>query len=99
MRYLNIALYLEHGCLRFTQEGEGSTLTRGTCPNDISDPIDQDICTQCALSWKKVVSEWRSVIAVSLNVGGGAHLIKIGKTVHVHVKHRTDTEQATVPYR
>ena len=41
-----------------------------------SDPIDQDIRTQCALSWKIVVSEWRSVIAVSLNVCGGVPLIK-----------------------
>ena len=30
-------------------------------------------------SWKIVVSEWRSVIAVSLNVGGGVHLIKPAK--------------------
>ena len=50
--------------------------TRGTCPNDFSDPTDQDICT---LSWKIVVSEWQSVIAVSLNVGGGARLIKQAK--------------------
>ena len=31
-----------------------------------------------------MVSEWRSVIAVSLNVVGGVRLIKTGKTVHVH---------------
>ena len=35
------------------QEVEGSTSTGGTCPNDFSDPIEQDIRTQCALSWKK----------------------------------------------
>ena len=29
------------------------------------DPIDQNIRTQCALSWKIVVSEWRSLTAVS----------------------------------
>ena len=54
-------------------------------PIDFSDPIDQDVHTQCALSWKIVVSEWRSVIAVSLNDGG--------KTVHVyaiHYKHNED---------
>ena len=62
-------------CSPFTQEVEGSTPTGGTYPNDFSDPIDQDIRTQCALSWKIVVSEWRSVIAVSLNVGGGVRLI------------------------
>ena len=28
----------------------GSISTGGTCPNDFSDPIDQDIRTQCALS-------------------------------------------------
>ena len=32
-----------------------------------SAPIDQDICTQCALSWKIAVSEWLSLTAVSLN--------------------------------
>ena len=37
-----------------------------------------------------VVSEWRSVIAVSLNVGGGVRLI--GKTVHVHAKHYKHNE-------
>ena len=61
------------------QEVEGSTPTRGTCPNDFSDPIDQDIRTQWALSWKIVVSKWRSVTAVSLNVGGGVPLIKPAK--------------------
>ena len=48
------------------QEVEGSTPTGGTCPSDFTDPIDQDIRTQSALSWKIVVSEWRSVIAVRL---------------------------------
>ena len=57
------------------QEVEGSTPTGGTCPNDFSDPIDQDIRTECALSWKIVLSEWRPVIALSLNVGGGVWLI------------------------
>ena len=57
--------------------------TGGTCPNNFSDPIYQDIRTHCALNWKIVVSEWRSVIAVSLNVGGGVRL-QTGKTVHVH---------------
>ena len=33
-----------------------------------SNPIDKDIHTQYALSWKIVVSEWRSVTAVSLAV-------------------------------
>ena len=61
------------------QEVEGSTPTGGTCPNDFSDPIDQDIRTQWALSWNIVVSKWRSVIAVSLNVGDGVRLIKPAK--------------------
>ena len=74
------------------QKVEGSTPTGGTCPNDFSDPVDQDIRTQWALSWKLVVSEWRSVIAVSLNVGGGVRLIKTGKTVHVHAKHYKHNE-------
>ena len=67
------------GCSPCTQEVEGSTPTGGICPNDFSDPVDQDIRTQWALSWKIVVSEWRSVIAVSLNVDGGVRLIKPAK--------------------
>ena len=46
------------------------------CPNNFSAPVNQDISNQCALSWKKVVSDWRSVIAVSLKFGGGIRLIK-----------------------
>ena len=61
------------------QEVEGSTPTGDTCPNNFSDPIDQDIHTHWALSWKIVVSKWRSVIAVSLNVGSGVRLIKPAK--------------------
>ena len=34
------------GCSPCTQGVEGSTPTGGTCPNDFSDPIDQDIRTQ-----------------------------------------------------
>ena len=30
----------------------GSTPIGGKCPNDFSDPIDQDIHTQYSLSWK-----------------------------------------------
>ena len=53
------------------QEVKGLTPTGDTLPNDFSDPID--------LSWKIVVSEWGSVIAVSLNSGGGIRLIKPAK--------------------
>ena len=55
-----------------------------------SDPIDR---TQCALSWNIVVFEWRSVVAVSLNVGGGSRLIKPAKLyicMHKHYKHDED---------
>ena len=65
------------GCLPFMQEVEGLTPTGGTCSNNFYDPINQDIGTQCALSWKIVVSEWRLVTAVSLNVGGGVSLITL----------------------
>ena len=93
--------------MRCMQEVEGSTPTGGTCPNDFSDPIDQDIRTQWALSWKIVVSEWRSVIAVSLNVGGGVRLIKPAKlcmcTQNTTNTTRTDARRrvcaAMVPYR
>ena len=86
---------------------EGSTPTGGTCPKDFSDPIDQDIRTQWALSWKIVVSEWRSVIAVSLNVGGGVRLIKPAKlcmcTQNTTNTTRRDARRrvcaAMVPYR
>ena len=72
-----------------------------------SDPIDQDIRTQWALSWKIVVSEWRSVIAVLLNVGGGVRLIKPAKlcmfTQNTTNTTRTDARRrmcaAIVPYR
>ena len=79
-------------------EVEGSTPTGGTCLNDFSDPTDQDIRTQCALSWKIVVSGWRSVIAVSLNVDGGVRLIKSAKLymcVQTHYKH--DEDGSTAP--
>ena len=81
----------------FTQGVEGSTPTGGTCPNDFSDPTDQDIRTQCALSWKIVVPERRSVIAVSLNVGGGVRLIKPAKLymcTRTHYKHDEDGRTA-----
>ena len=82
----------------FTQEVEGSTPTGGTCLNDFSDPIDQDIRIQCTLSGKIVVSEWRSVIAVPLDVGGGVRLIKSAKLyicTQTHYKH--DENGRTAP--
>ena len=62
-----------------------------------SDPTDQDIRIQYALSWIIVVSEWRSVTAVSLNVGGGVHLIKPVKLymcTQKHYKHNEDGRMA-----
>ena len=53
--------------------------------------------TQRALNWKLVVSEWRSVIAVSLNVGGGVRLIKPAKLymcTQTHYKHDEDGRTA-----
>ena len=63
--------------------------------------------SQWALSWKIVVSEWRLVIAVSLNIGGGVHLIKAAKlcmcTQNTTNTTRTNTPRqlcaAMVPYR
>ena len=37
--------------------------------------------------------KWRSVIAVSLKVGGGVRLFKPGKTVLVHAKHYKDNKE------
>ena len=101
----SLALWI--GCSPCTQEVEGSTPTGGTCPNDFSNPIDRDIRTQWALSWKIVVSEWRSVNAVSLNVGGGVRLIKPANlymcTQNTINTTRTDARcrvcTAMVPYR
>ena len=65
---------------------------------NFSDAIDQDICTQCALSWKIVVSEWRWVIAVSMNVGSGFRLIKpaiLYISMQTHYKH--DEDGCTAP--
>ena len=80
------------------QEVEGSTSNGGTCSNNFSNsPIDQNICTQCALSWKIVVSDWRSVIAVSLNAGGTVRLIKPAKLcmcMQTHYKHNKDGSTA-----
>ena len=79
------------------QEVEGSTPTGSTCPNEFSEPIDQDIRTQCTLSWKNVVSAWLSVIAVSLTVSSGVHLIKPAKLyicMQTHYKHE---DGRTVP--
>ena len=69
---------------------------RGHMSERFTDPIDQDIRTQWALSWKIVVSEWRSVIAVSLNVGGGVRLIKPAKLCMCtqHYKHNEDGRTA-----
>ena len=65
---------------------------RGIYPNDFSDQTDQDIRTQCALSWK-----WRSVNAVSLNVGSGIRLIKPAKAymcTQTHYKQDEDGHTA-----
>ena len=91
----------------FTQKVEGSVPISGSFPNDFSDPIDQDIRNQFALSWKIVVSERQSVIAVSMNVGGGIRLIKPAK-LYICAQNTTDTTRtyagrwlcaAMVPYR
>ena len=63
-----------------------------------SDPIGQDIRTQGALAGKKVVSEWRSVIEVSLNVGGCVRNIKPAKLYICTRKHyKYDEDGRTVP--
>ena len=74
------------------QEVDGSTPFRGTYSNDFSDQTDQDIRTHCALSWK-----WRSVNAVSLNVGSGIRFIKPAKAymcLQTHYKHDEDGHTA-----
>ena len=74
------------------QEIDGSTPFRGIYPNNFSDQTDQDIRDQGALSWK-----WRSVNAVSLNVGSGNRLIKPAKAymcTQTHYKHDDDGHTA-----
>ena len=69
------------------QEVEGSTPTGGTNPNDFSNPIDQHIRTQLALSWKK------SGIRVAVSDCSVTERrrwrppYQTGKTVHFHTKH------------
>ena len=75
-------------CLPFTQEGEGSTPTGGTYPNDFSDPIDQDIRTQCASGWKNGIRV--AVGDCRITERWQWHpLYQTGKTVHVHAKYKT----------
>ena len=85
------------GCSPCTQEVEGSTPTGGTCPNDFSDPIDQDIRTQWALSRKIVAWEWRSVRVAVGDCSATERRrwrppYQTGKTVHVHAKHYKHNE-------
>ena len=85
------------------QEVDGSIPFCGTYPNEFSDQTDQDIRTQCALSWK-----WRSVNAVSLNVGRASALSNRQRRTCAH-KHTTNTKKTdtqrgvcaenVVPYR
>ena len=70
-----------------------STPMGGTCPNNFSSPVDQDIHIPYALGWKIAVSEWQSVIAVSLNMGSGICLIsrtKLFICTQKHYKHTKD---------
>ena len=54
--------------------------------------------SQYALTWKIMVSEWRSVIAVSLNIGGGVWFIRPAKLYKCTQKHyRHNVEGGTVP--
>ena len=73
-----------NGCSLFTQGVEGSTPTGGICLNNFSDPIDQDICTQCALSCK---NSGIRVVVGDCNVTERQRWClpyHTGKTVHVH---------------
>ena len=65
--------------LALLQEVEGSTPTGGTCPNDFFRSNRPGYPHPVSSELEIVVSEWRSVIAVSLNVGGGVRLIKPAK--------------------
>ena len=53
-----------------TMQQQQQQPTSSTCPNDFSDPTDQNIHTQCVMGWKIVVAEWWSVTAVSLDKTG-----------------------------
>ena len=68
---------------------EGSTPTGGTCPNDFSDPIGQDIHTQCALSCFELENSGIRVAVGECSVTGRRQWrppYQTGKTVHVHAK-------------
>ena len=74
----------------FQREVEGLTTTSYTRPNNFSDLIDQDICTQCALSQKK--NGFRvGVYDYSVTEGRWyCPPYQTSKIVHVHAKHRTE---------
>ena len=79
----------------FMQEVEGSTpMAEHVRMIFLIIFIDQDICTQCALSWNIVISERWPVIAVSLNIDSGIRLIKHAKlymcTKKKHYKYNQD---------
>ena len=75
------------GCSPCTQGVEGSTATGGTCPNDFSDPIDQDI--------RIPLSSELENCGIRVAVGDCSVTerrrwrppYQTGKTVHVHEKH------------
>ena len=70
----------------FTQEVKGSTPTSGICKNDFSNPIDQDIRTQYALTGKSGIR----VAAGDCSVTERRQWrppYQTGKTVYVHAKH------------
>ena len=56
----------------------------------MSERFDEDIRIRCALRWKIIMSEWRSVIAMSLKVGNGVRLIKPAK-LYMCTKNTTNT--------
>ena len=62
--------------------------TGGTCPNDFSNPIDQDIHTHCAVSWKKWYQSSVGDCSVSERQQRRPPYQTV-KTVHVHAKHNT----------
>ena len=75
------------------QEVEGSTPTGGTCPNDFSDPIDQDIRTHAVSS--ELENSGIRVAVGDCSVTERRRWrppYQTGKTVHVHAKHYKHNE-------
>ena len=79
--------------LTFHAGSRGFDSHRGHMSERFSDPVDQDIPQPVS---SELESDWQSLIAVSLNVGGGVRLIKLAK-LYMCTQNTTNTDGRTAP--